>query len=372
MKTIDIIQFTPIIGGETTLTKTMSELLSDMGYSVRIIHPSKSGKCMKDWCTFERQNFVKISEFSDFVRNTDILFFINSVHLKKHKKNEDRSEAFEQVIPIYNFENKKVIFYEHGRHSSDLYDYPSIFSLLSERGNRIVVFTNTKDVIPYYEKLGYNAFLIRQPFDPKNYPQIERSKNKKVRLAFNSRYTSNKRPQAILPFFDKYIGKDEPFELHFRGNVRDNVSVWYDLFKYFEDPKIIMNGYADHFYQIYNNVDFCLYGGYTTKSEKGKMEYSMLEPFYYGIPLVVEKEVIQYFKYEEYGISREDFLKSVIVLNEENLDKIISNSFDDSSFIVNAKKMVEDFLPESIKRRLEIGLAGFDLPLRPKEIYSLF
>jgi hypothetical protein len=372
MKTIDIIQFTPIIGGETTLTKTMSDFLSDMGYSVRVIHPSKSGKCMKDWCTFERQNFVKISDFSEFVKDTDILFFINSIHLKKHKKVEDRNEAFEQAIPIFSFDSKKVIFYEHGRHSSDLYDYPSIFSILSERGNRIVVFTNTRDVIPYYEKLGYNAFLIRQPLDPKNYPEIKREKSEKVKLSFNSRYTSNKRPQNILPFFNKYLGKEEPFELHFRGNVRDNVSVWYNLFHYFDDPKIIMNGYFEHFHEIYNNIDYCIYGGYTTKSEKGKMEYSMLEPFFYGIPLIVEKEVIQYFKYEEYGISKEDFLKSVIVLTEENLDKIIKGEFDSSSFVKNAKSIVDDFLPESIKRRLEIGLNGFDLPIKPKEIYTLF
>jgi hypothetical protein len=374
MKTIDIVQFTPVIGGETTLVKTMVDLLAEMGYSVRVIHPSKSGKKMKDWCSFDGQNFVKISEFGKFVEETDVLFFINSIHLKKHKKIEDREIVFQSIQPIYGFENKKVIFYEHGRHSSDLYDYPTIFKKLTDQNNRVIVFTNTNDVIPYYENMGYSAFLIRQPFEPKNYPEVLKNQDKDtVQIAFNSRYTANKRPQNVLPFFSKFLGVDSPFSLNFRGNVRDNVSIWYNLMHYFNDPKIVMNGYAEKMWHIYNGQDYCLYGGYTTKSEKGKMEYSMLEPFYYGIPLIVEKDVIQHFRYEEYGISREDFMRSVIPLTEENLDSIINKTFDWKPYADNAKKIVNDFLPEATKARLAIGLNGFDMKPKPKrEAIPLF
>lgn len=361
MNTIDIVQFTPIIGGETTLVKTMQDILRDMGYSVRVIHPSKSGRKLKEWCSFDGQNFVKISDFCKFVETTDVLLFINSIHLKVHKKLEDRAKVFESIQPIYGFENKRVIFYEHGRHSSDLYDYPTIFEKLRSQGNQVIVFTNTNDVIPYYENMGYSAFLIRQPFDPKNYPKIQRPKGSgPVQICFNSRYTANKRPQNVLPFFSKYLGVDSNFLLNFRGTVRDNVSIWYNLTHYFDDPKIVMNGYVEKFYQIYNEQDYCLYAGYTTKSEKGKMEYSMLEPFFYGIPLIVEKDVIQHFRYEEYGITKEEFLNCVIPLTEENLDSIINRTFDWTKYTENAKKIVTNFLPEATKSRLALGLAGFD------------
>ena len=128
-----------------------------------------------------------------------------------------------------------------------------------------------------------------------------------------------------------------------------------------------MNGYAEKMWQIYNGQDYCLYGGYTTKSEKGKMEYSMLEPFFYGIPLIVEKDVIQHFRYEEYGISKEEFMKSVIPLTEENLDSIINKTFNWKPYAENAKKIVNDFLPEATKARLAIGLTGFDTKPKPKK-----
>jgi hypothetical protein len=367
MKKLDIIQFTPVIGGETTLVKAMYKLLSEMGYSVRVIHPSKSGKKLKEWVEFEGQHFVKISDFQSTIADSDYLFFINSIHLKKHKKTEDRQEALNSVLPIFSFEGKKVIFYEHGRHSSDLYDYPTIFAKLKSQNNRVIVFTNTKDVHPYYQKLGYEAFLIRQPFDPETYPELKKIESEGiVNICFNSRYTANKRPQAVLPFFSKYLKEDLSFRLNFRGNVRDNCSVWYNLFYYFEDSKIVMNGYAEKFHQIYEGQDYCLYAGYTTKSEKGKMEYSMLEPFFYGIPLIVEKDVIEHFKYEEYGIPRDRFLKSVICLTEDNLDSIISGKFNWKPYAENAREIVEDFLPETIKNRLSIGLSSFEE--KPKDV----
>jgi hypothetical protein len=370
---IDIIQFTPVIGGESTLVKAMYKILGEMGHEVRVIHPTKSGKKLKGWAVFDGQNFVKIKDFHEYVQETEILFFINSIHLKKLKKIEDRVKEFESVESIYSFENKKVIFYEHGRHSSDLYDYPTIFEKLNNQGNRLVVFTNTNDVIPYYKQMGYEAYVIRQPFEPDYYPSIEKNKTSKVQIAFNSRYTANKRPHVILPYFSKYLGEDLNFQLNFRGTVRDNVSIWYNLLHYFDDPKIVMHDYAEHMWQIYNGIDYCLYGGYTTKSEKGKMEYSMLEPFFYGIPLIVEKEVIQHFRYDEYGISKEDFMKSVIVLTEENLDSIISGQFDPTSYVQNAKKIVDDFLPEAIKARLQIGInALFEEKKEMKKPVPLF
>ena len=103
--------------------------------------------------------------------------------------------------------------------------------------------------------MGYSAFLIRQPFDPKSYPEVIKNQDKEsVQIAFNSRYTANKRPQNVLPFFSKFLGNDAPFSLNFRGNVRDNVSIWYNLMHYFNDPKIVMNGYAEKMWQIYNYI----------------------------------------------------------------------------------------------------------------------
>lgn len=369
---IDIVQFTPVIGGETTLVKAMYKILREMGHEVRVLHPTKSGKCLKGWATFEGQNYVKIKDFPETTKETDTLFFINSIHLKKFKKLEDRAKEFASVQPVFSFENKKVIFYEHGRHSSDLYDYPTIFKNLTDQGNRLVVFTNTNEVINYYTQLGYEAFLIRQPFDPSYYPKLEKNKTGKVQIAFNSRYTSNKRPNEVLPYFDKYLGKDENFQLNFRGNVRDNVTIWCNLFHYFEDPKIVMHDYAKEMWEIYNGIDYCLYAGYGTKSEKGKMEYSMLEPFFYGIPLIVEKDVIMHFKYEEYGISKEDFKKSVILLNDENLDSIVKGTFDTKPFIKNAKKIVEDFMPETIKARLTLGFEALDREPKKRKVVELF
>lgn len=355
---IDIVHFTPVIGGETTLVKSMYKILREMGNVVRVIHPTKSGKMLKGWATFDGQNIIKIKDFQEFTKDSEILFFINSIHLKKFKKLEDRAKEFSSVQPVFSFENKKVIFYEHGKHSSDLYDYPTIFKKLTNQGNRLIVFTNTKEVISHYNRMGYEAFLIRQPFDPDYYPKLSKNETGKIQIAFNSRYTSNKRPNIVLPYFSKYLGENYNFELNFRGQIRDNVTIWYNLFEYFEDPKIIMRDYADEMWQIYNGIDYCLYAGYTTKSEKGKMEYSILEPFFYGIPLIVEKDVIETFKYEEYGISKEKFLKSVICLNEKNLDLIIEGKFDYKPFVENAKTIVEDFLPNKIKERLELGISA--------------
>jgi len=360
MPSIDIIQFTPIIGGETTLVQAMQKIFIEMGFKTRVVHPSKSGKKLKNWVEFGDQDYVKISEFEDYIKDTDYLFFINSIHLKKHKKNKDRSETFNVIRPIYSFKGKNVIFYEHGNHSKDLYDYPTIFELLKENDNRVVVFTNTNEVIPFYKRLGYDAHLIRQPFDPDNYPTLKIKSNDVVNIGFNSRYTANKRPDVILKHFDKYLGVDSPFRLNFRGSVRDNCSVWFDLWKYFEDEKIIMHDYAEKPYQIYEGQDYCIYAGYRTSSERGKMEYSMLEAFYYGIPLIVDKVVIEEFKYDEYGISEKDFLESIIPLTEENLQSIIDGTFDPSKHIIKAKSIVNDFLPEMTKQRLTKGLEIFD------------
>lgn len=369
---LDIIQFTPIVGGETTLTMAMGKLLTELGYSVRIIHPSKSGKMLKGWCTMENQHFVKISEFPEFIKNTNILFFINSIHLKKYKKLEQREVAFKSIESIFNFSNKKVIFYEHGRHSAELYDYPKIFKILKNKGNKVIVFTNTNEVIPYYENLEIPSFLIRQPFFPEYYPERKKPISEKIQICFNSRYTSNKRPQYILPYFKEFLDSDYDFQLNFRGNVRDNVSVWFNLFEYFESDKIVMHEYFEKFHEIYDYQNYCIYGGYTTKSEKGKMEYSILESFYYEIPLIVENEVIQTFRYDEYGISKEQFLKSVIPLSENNLKLILSKEFDYTTYVENAKKLVDDFLPEIVKERLNIGLSGFDNVIKIKKPDPLF
>jgi hypothetical protein len=66
-------------------------------------------------------------------------------------------------------------------------------------------------------------------------------------------------------------------------------------------------------------------------------------------------------------------MRSVIPLTEENLDSIINRTFDWKPYAENAKKIVNDFLPEATKARLSIGLAGFDKkPKLKKEPVPLF
>ena len=98
-----------------------------------------------------------------------------------------------------------------------------------------------------------------------------------------------------------------------------------------------------------------------------------VEPFYYGIPLIVEKEVIESFRFDEYGISREQFMNSVICLTDDNLESIINRTFDWKPYAERAKSIVADFMPEATKTRLAIGLQAFESkPTDKSSIEPLF
>jgi glycosyltransferase involved in cell wall biosynthesis len=372
--TIDIVQFNPLIGGETTLTKILFKILVEMGHECRSITPSPSGRKLSGWQDLENQVCVKYKEFGECVKESDIVLFINSIHLKSKKKKEDQNKAFETVRVVFEqVKDKNLIFSEYGLHTMRLYAYEDIFKILSEQNNRIVLFTSTKASIPIYANMGYEAFLIRQPFDIDFYPPIDSpDPSEKLQICFNSRYTANKRPQDILPFFNKYIkGDKSEFQLNLRGNVRDNCTIWYNLQEYFTDDRIVIHPYFEHMYQIYDKQDFCIYAGYTTLCEKGKMEYSILESIYYDIPLICESDVFEHFQYDEYGITREQLRECFIFLNQKNLDDIISGNLDGKPYAKKAKELLlNDFLPDAIKRRIEIGLKAFDRPSRTNQ--SLF
>jgi hypothetical protein len=117
--------------------------------------------------------------------------------------------------------------------------------------------------------------------------------------------------------------------------------------------EIVFLDFADDISDIYQDQDYCVYAGYLTREERGKIEYAVLEPIFYGIPLIVHPDVFAYFKYEEYGVTEEQLRKCFIELTPENIQKIIDREFDPSEYVRNARIILEDFLPEKILERFD-------------------
>ncbi len=357
---ISIIHFDPYIGGETTLCNSISEIISK-NHEVQILHPihlSKRGKVIMKtgWGKVNGGIFCTYEETIEKSKDSDFIFCINGKHINGSKNSDKKTEAIKDSQDFFSrFQNKEMIFYEHGYHTWRLYDFENVFSLLNRNGNSIRVLTNTKAVIPFYESKGYNAYLCRQPFNPEYYAPIKKNNSDILNICFNSRYSTTKGPQKIFPFIDQFLNKKYKFALNFRGTIGDPVSIWHNIKHYFleNSNEIIMKKYATDISEVYDEQDYTIYAGYQTKQERGKIEYSILETIHYGIPMIAHKDYFDYFMYDEYGITREELKKCFIELTDSNMNKIMTRDFEHSDYVQNSMKILEDFLPEKILERFE-------------------
>jgi hypothetical protein len=377
---VNIIQFDPVIGGETTLANSLVAILKKEAVNtVRIIHPvhaNKKGKLKIDskWGKVEGEEFLTYEDTAKACDEVDFIFCINAKHVKGSVKSDKRAIAQADSDHFFGlFSGKNFIFYEHGFHTWRLYNYENLFEQLIKRDNTIRVLTNTNMAIDFYASKQYNAYLCRQPFNTDLYKPLKEKKSfvdfdpsvmsnqyigtPPVKICFNSRYSATKGPHTIIKEFMQFFDKGLNFNLQFRGNISDPVSVWHNIdgvllkevVKSKEEIKFL--DFADDIAEIYQDQDYCVYAGYQTREERGKIEYAILEPIWYNIPLIVHSDVFIHFKYDEYGITEEHLRKSFIELTPENIQKIIDGKFDPSEYIKNARRIIEDFLPSKILER---------------------
>ena len=364
---VNIIQFDPVIGGETTLCNALSAILATQ-YEIRVIHPvhaNKKGKLKIDtkWGKVTGEEFLTYEDTAKACEDVDFVFCINAKHVKGSVKSDKRELAQADSDHFFSlFSEKNFIFYEHGFHTWRLYNYENLFEKLMKNDNTVRVLTNTNMAIDFYATKHYNAYLCRQPFNTDLYKPLAPSTSTEanpVKICFNSRYSSTKGPHVIIKDFMQFFDRDLNFKLQFRGNISDPVSVWHsidgvllkDVVRSKKEIKFL--DFADDISDIYQDQDYCIYAGYLTREERGKIEYAVLEPIFYNIPLIVHPDVFAYFKYDEYGITEEMLRKSFIELTTENIQKIIDRKFDSSEYVKNARKIVEDFLPGKILERFE-------------------
>lgn len=361
---VNIIHFDPVVGGETTLANAISAILRKK-YDVRVIHPvhlNKKGlpKIDSKWGKVTGEEFLGYEDTAKACENVDFIFCLNAKHVKGSTKSDKRALAQADSDKFFGqFKDKNFIFYEHGFHTWRLYNYENLFSQLMKNGNSIRVLTNTKMAIEMYASKGYNAYLCRQPFNSELYKPITRNDEDPVHICFNSRYSTTKGPQVIIKEMMQFFDKGLNFSLFFRGNISDPVSVWHnidgvllkDVVK--SKSEIVFRESAHNIADVYDKQDYCIYAGYLTREERGKIEYSILESIYYNIPLIAHKDVFDTFKYEEYGITPEQLKKSFILMSPENMQAIIDKKFDPSEYIKNARIILDDFMPEKILERFE-------------------
>jgi len=154
-----------------------------------------------------------------------------------------------------------------------------------------------------------------------------------------------------LPFFENFVDRGLNFRFNFRGNLGDPCSIWHNLKHYFTHEEIHIGDSTSDKNLIYDKQDYTLWCGHTAKAEHGKLEYSPLESIHYGIPIIAHSQVIDTFKHAEYGTTPEQIEKCFIRLNEDNLRKIINKEFDATEYVINSKKLLNDFLPKVITER---------------------
>jgi hypothetical protein len=195
------------------------------------------------------------------------------------------------------------------------------------------------------------------------YPKVDKNQSGKPIISFNSRYTATKRPHLFLPLLDKYFENGTYFEVHFKGNKNDNVTIWYKLTKYFEYPQLtIKKNVPDmkvEVKEIYDNADYCVYPGPSVISEKGRVEYSMMESWFYELPLIVGLDVMEKFNVAEFGYTEDMIFAGMIPMNEKNIDKIITGNFTDEErarYIKGGTELLKEFLPEAFKPRIQKAL----------------
>jgi hypothetical protein len=355
MKKISIVQFEPIIGGESTLCESLSNLLSSC-YDIKIYHPCQiidsKLRISKLWHAVNNGKFVPYSYLKTICDNSDYTIFLNSIHVSTHTP---YSLMRELIVAFSTITDSNLIFYEHGLHTWKQCDYLTLFSIL-EHQNSIRVLTNTIEGKAIYEKYRIKSFLCRQPFLPKS-SVVEKNDTDIVNICFNSRFSLNKKVDKVVNYFHEFLNdSDMRFSLNFRESGLESENL-ISLKKIIIDSK---NGklerYTTSSQDIYNKQDFCLFFGYDDRQEVGKLEYSLLEAFHYSIPVIAHPSWIRNFKYTEYGFDKEFIDKCFIPLDPYTFKDIVANPQNYRHTIENAKLLLEDFSATKILNRIKTCL----------------
>ena len=354
MKTISIIQFEPIIGGESTLCESISNLLSTC-YNVNIYHPCQlvdnNLKVSRLWHPVNNGKFVPYSLLKTICDKSDYTIFLNSVHVST---NTVYSVMRELLVAFSAIRDANLVFYEHGLHTWKQCDYFTIFSILKNQ-NDIKVLTNTIEGKSIYDKHGYESFLCRQPFLPKT-AALKKNNTDTVNVCFNSRFSLNKRIDKVINYFYEFLNDDMNFTLNFRESGLESEAVS-PLKKIITDSR---NGklskYAKSSHEIYDKQDFCLFFGYDDVLESGKLEYSILEAIHFEIPVIIHPSWLRNFKYSEYGYDKEFIDKCFISLDPYTFKDIVANPQNYRHTIDEAKILLEDFSESKVLNRIKICL----------------
>jgi hypothetical protein len=344
---IGIIQFEPIVGGETTLAVNLHEILSEEG-EVEILHPYNKDRGISRLWKKAPGEFVEYDQLIDRLNEYEILLFLNSVHYPKEKE-------LEKILSLFsNIENSKVIFYEHGFHTWNFCRYDLILPLVSKK-NELRILTNTVESREDYLKKGYKVFLCRQPFNPKSYRPVKKNDTETINICFNSRFSKEKNILFVFSYFSEFFREESNFSVNFRYDKKSGLAALAENAKSMKNCKI--ENYAEDVGEIYDEQDFCLYFGCFDVKEMGKIEYSLLEAIYYQIPIIIHPFWFNFFKYEEYGFSRE-FIKSCFI----ELDPLtfhLELHIDHSEKTENALEILKEFYPSKIKERIQDCLDSF-------------
>lgn len=333
---ISIIQFEPIVGGETTLTKNLKKILEADGHQIRVYHPclEKNGELMFSNSWVQVGDKIPLEKIKFACEQSDLSIFINSMHISP-----TFFLNFKQLFESYsNIKGCKIAFYEHGLHTWDFCNYENLYKILSKK-NKVSFLTNTVEAIEYYKSRGLSAFLCRQPFFPENFPKVSRQTEGPLNLCFNSRFSAQKGVQSAFHYFEEFL--EDP-TLNFSMNFRDS-GKHHDL-----KTKIQQTLHGKVFpmskepWEIYENQDYCIYFGYNDPRERGKLEYSMLEAFHYDIPVIAHPSWTKSIK-EEYKV----YGPVAINMDPYELKKMLRGSLRYGS-LPETKKLLEKFLPVAI------------------------
>ena len=342
MQSLLIIQFEPIIGGESTLCRALKSVLSS--YEITVIHPF-ADKVSSVWKEGKTGEFKSLSQSIQLIKKNDVILFLNSTHYK------DSMNLLRDFYP--KLKNKNIIFYEHGLHTWTQCNYESIFKLLSKY-NKLRVLTNTNEAISFYREKGYQSFLCRQPFVPSEYNQINKNQSSELQICFNSRFVKNKGVfDALNYFFEFFTMPDLNFSLNFRAKKveAEGLSI----------PRVSVKPYVENISEIYEAQDYVLYYGYDDPNEMGKLEYSVLEAIYYNLPIIAHPKFIRNFKCTEYGVSKDHVQKMFFKMTPFSMLDVLINKPDLSIYAEEAKVLLNDFLPEQIRYRVYLCVSSFDI-----------
>ena len=346
---ISLIQFEPIIGGESTLCNGLYKILSTDN-SVNVYHPVD--KIYKLYVKSENAKYVNYDSIKHICENSDVALFINSLHT-----NEEELKKTNLLNIFSKIKKCKLIFYEHGLHTWDQCCYEQILKVL-KNSNKIRILTNTKEAISIYIKRGYSAFLCRQPFIKDDYPDLERKEtDNKLNIYFNSRFSVNKCVIEAIEYFYDFLNSEElDFCLTFRNSGLESKQLNYHKSLISESKNCKLLTYCSN-KERYENQDYVLYFGYNDDKEKGKIEYSILEAIHYNIPILVHPFWIKNFKHDEYDITKEELDSIFIVINPFNIKKLLTDKI--KLQMPNANKLMLEFSNKKIQERIDICINSF-------------